>query len=147
MLIMDPATGHRTKKVKEFLKANRICLAMMPASTTYKFQMIDVVVGKLFKDGICDEWVTWMLNECEKMGTTAAGNYKHPTYPDCLQWVSKVWKELDTAGVVKASQRLGMTADPAPEVEGYVDKYFKDYQPDAEEIQVEDPDFAADLEE
>ena len=91
MLVMDPATGHRTKKVKEFLKANRICLAMMPASTTYKFQMIDVVVGKLFKDGICDEWATWMLNECEKMGTTAAGNYKHPTYPDCLQWVSKVW--------------------------------------------------------
>ena len=39
--------------------------------------------------------------------------------------------------------RLGTTADPGPEVEGYVDKYFKDYQPDGKEIQVEDPDFAA----
>ena len=120
---------------------------MVPASTTYKFQMIDVVVGNIFKDGICNEWATWMLNECEKMGTTSAGNYKHPTYPDCLQWVSKVWRELDTAGVVKASQRLGMTADPGPEVEGYVDKYFKDYQPGGEEIPVEYLDFAADLEE
>ena len=38
-----------------------------------------------------------------------------------------------------------MTADPGPEVEGYVDKYFKDYQPDDEEIRVEDTDFAAPL--
>ena len=48
---------------------------------------------------------------------------------------------------MKAAQRLGMTADPGPEIEGYEDKYFKDYQPDGEVIIVEDPDFAADLEE
>ena len=66
-------------KVKDFLKANRICLAMMPASMAYKFQMIDVVVGKLFKDHVCDNWAKWMLNESEKLGMTPAGNYKHTT--------------------------------------------------------------------
>ena len=59
----------------------------------------------------------------------------------------EVWRELDTTGVVKAAQRLGMTADPGPEIEGYEDKYFKDYQPNGEVIIVEYPDFAADLEE
>ena len=50
LLILDPATAHLHTDTKEFLKENRIALAMMPASTTYKFQIIDVVVGKAFKD-------------------------------------------------------------------------------------------------
>ena len=83
----NTATSYRTPEVKAFLKANRIALAMMPASTTYRFQMIDVVVGKLFKDKMCDQWATWMLEESQKLGTTAAGNYKHPSYVDCLNWV------------------------------------------------------------
>ena len=37
LLIMDPATSHWTEKVKAFLKASRMCLTMMPASTRYKF--------------------------------------------------------------------------------------------------------------
>ena len=62
---------------------------MIPANTTYKFQIIDVVVGKVFKDHMCDAWADWMLQECAKAGTTDAWNYKHPkfTYPDCLKWV------------------------------------------------------------
>ena len=118
---MDPATSHRTEKVKAFLKANRICLAMMPASTTYKFQMIDVVAGKVFKDLMCDAWANWMLEECKKQGTTAAGNYKHPIYPDCLKWVADSWAKLDTTGLRKAAKRLGMAADPGPVIPDYVD--------------------------
>ena len=54
---------------------------MMPASTTYRFQMIDVVVGKHFKDVMCDLWANWMLNESETKGMTEPGNiyYKHST--------------------------------------------------------------------
>ena len=135
LLIMDPATGHRTEKVKAFLKANRICLAMMPASTTYKFQMIDVVVGKVFKDHMCDAWANWMFEECKKVGTTAAGNYKHPTYPDCLKWVVQSWAKLDTAGVRKTAKRLGMGADPGPIIPGYVDEHFQEPKPSGEEVE------------
>ena len=54
LLIMDPASAHRVKEVLELLLELRVAVAMMPASTTWKFQMIDVAVGKPFKDAVCD---------------------------------------------------------------------------------------------
>ena len=62
--------------------------------------------------------------ECRAAGTTFAGNYKHPTYPDCLKWVAQSWAKLATAGVRKAAKRLGMSADPGPAIPGYVDENF-----------------------
>ena len=51
-----------------------------------------------------------------------AGNYKHPTYPDCLKWVTEVWDNLSTDGVKSKAQELGMSADLGPEIEGFVDE-------------------------
>ena len=135
-LIMDPATSHRGQKVKDFCKANRIQIVMMPASTTYLFQMIDVVVGKPFKDGMCDLWADWMLNENPKLGLTDAGIYQAPSQMDCISWVAQAWKELKTCGVVKKAKELGMTADPGPIVEGYVERNFEDPAPNAQEADV-----------
>ena len=56
----------------------------MPASTTYKYQLIDVLIGKVFKDHMFDSWSTWMLEENGKLGFTPAGNRKHPTLADCI---------------------------------------------------------------
>ena len=77
-----------------------------------------------------------MLKESEKVGTTQAGKYKHPTYPDCLNWVAKSWKDLNTAGVLKKAKDLGMTAEPGPEIEGYEDENFSDQQPVGPEVEV-----------
>ena len=118
---------------------------MMPALTAYKFQMIDVVVGKPFKDGMCSEWADWMLKGCATRGTTPAGNYKHPTPLDCNGWISKVWSELSMGGVKKKAEELGMAAAPGPEVQGYVDEAFRDAQPSGEEEVVRDPDLERDL--
>ena len=75
-----------------------------------------------------------MLEECRAAGTTSAGNYKHPTYPDCLKWVVQSWAKLDTAGVRKAAKRLGMTADPGPAIPDYVDEHFQDAEPSGAEV-------------
>ena len=40
---------------------------------------------------------------------------------------------------------LKMTADPGPEIEGYVDDAFEDAQPSGEEIEVRDSELDADL--
>ena len=118
---------------------------MMPASTTYKFQMIDVVFGKSFKDGMCNKWASWMLEECEKLGLTSAGNYKHPTYPDCLKWVKEVWDDLATDGIVSKAQELGMSADPGPEIPGYVETEFEDVQPNGPMVEYRDSELVEDL--
>jgi len=56
LLILNPATAHRAEAVLDILKELRIAVAIMPSSTTWKFQMIDVVVAKPFKDALCDKW-------------------------------------------------------------------------------------------
>ena len=76
-----------------------------------------------------------VLGECKKQGTTSAGNYKHPSYPDCLKWVADSWAKLDTTGVRKTAKRLGMTADPGPVIPGYVGQHFQDLVPSGDEIE------------
>ena len=133
LLIMDPATGHRTAAVKKFCKENRIQIAMMPASTTYLFQMMDVVVGKPFKDAMCEQWATWMM---KNNLVTPTGNWKKPSRMDCLDWVVRAWAELGISGIVKKSKELGMTPDPGPVVEGYVERKFNDEKPNEPEADV-----------
>ena len=133
LLILDPASSHRVEEVLDLLKDLRITVAMMPASTTWRFQMIDVTVGKPFKDLLCDQWATWMLENCERRGVTAAGNFRHPTPTECNTWVTKAWEELEMSGVLKKAAELGMTPAPGPPVEGYVEKQFVDVQPEGED--------------
>ena len=145
LFIIDPTPGHKAPEVKAFLKENKIRLAMMPASTTYKFQMIDVVVGKPFKDAMCDKWASWMLENQNEV--TAAGNYKHPERIDCVQWVYEAWKDLSMAGVIKKAAELGMTADLGPEIPGYKrDDDVVELEPSGAEIDVLLADIAGDLE-
>ena len=129
LLILDPATAHRAEEVRDLLKELRIAVAMMPSSTTWRFQMIDVVVGKAFKDALCDKWADWMLQGCDARGVTPAGNFRHPSPSDCNQWVTEAWHELRMDGVLKKAEELGMDAAPGPAVEGYVEEGFEDVQP------------------
>ena len=102
---------------------------MMPASTTYKFQMIDVVVRKPFKQAMCDQWATWMLKNQNEV--TKAGNYKHSKQADCVEWV---WEEFSMEGVKSKAVELWMTSDLGPEIEGYQPgKSYVDCQPSGEE--------------
>ena len=46
---------------------------------------------------------------------------------------------------MKKAKQLGMTADPGPEVEGYVDRHFQDEKPAGQEIEVVDPAYESNL--
>ena len=75
----------------------------------------------------------WMLENCERRGVTAAGNFRHPTPTECNTWVTKTREELEMSGVLKKAAELGMTPAPGPPVEGYVEKQFVDVQPEGED--------------
>ena len=64
---------------------------------------------------------------------------------DCLNWVVKSWKDLDTSGVVKKAKELGMTSELGPEIEGFEDGNFQDEQPSGNEVEVLDPEFEEDI--
>ena len=99
-----------------------------------------MVVGKVFKYGMCETWANWMLAECEKRGLTNAANFRAPTRLDCC-----AWEELGTARIVKTAKELKMTAELRTEVDDYVPKPFNNAVPDGGVEEVRDPELAADI--
>ena len=79
---------------------------------------------------MCEQWPTWMMTN---NFTTPSGNWKKPTEMDCLNWVVKAWEQVGSAGIRKKAKELGMTSDPGPVVEGYVDHKFNDEPADGKE--------------
>ena len=121
-LFLDPAKSHLTERVREKFAELRVDLAVMPASTTYKFQLIDVAIGKAFKDSMYEGWTKWMLEQNDSLGLTRAGNRKHPTLVNCVEWADAAWKNISADTIRKAAKKTYMTADPGPEIEGYQDE-------------------------
>ena len=63
-----------------------------------------------------------MLQTNDSLGLTAAGNRKHPTLKDVIEWLDTSWNAVSMEGVKKKAKELGMSAEPGPAVEGYVPK-------------------------
>ena len=123
LLMFDPAKPHLTSEVREKLKENNVDVAVMPASTTHKYQMIDVVVAKPFKNSLYNSWAKWMVEVCSELDpATSANNFRHPTRPDVLDWVKVAWENIKGSSVVKKAKDLLMTADPGAPVESYEDE-------------------------
>ena len=120
-LFLDPAKSHLTAAVRETFKELRIDLAVMPASTTYKFQLIDVAIGKVFKDGMYEGWTKWMLEENDSLGLTRAGNRKHPSLVNCVEWADAAWKNISADTIRRGAKKTYMMPEPGPEIEGYED--------------------------
>ena len=134
LLMMDAARSHLAESVRKLLRENRIDIAIIPASTTHIFQLIDVCVGKSFKDKVYEMWAEWMLNENDALGYTAAGNRKHPSLVNCVDWIYQAWQDFDEQIIVRTAPKLFMTADPGPPIEGYESKnYDGDEQVDENE--------------
>ena len=63
----------------------------------------------------------------------------------CLKWVKEVWDDLATDGIVSKAQELGMSADPGPEIPGYVETEFEDVQPNGPMVEYRDSELVEDL--
>ena len=78
----------------------------MSASTTWKYQLINVSVNKPFKHGIYEEWANWMLNDCLAKSLTKVSNMKHPTLQDLVDWIRKSWENLDPQIIFKIVEKV-----------------------------------------
>jgi hypothetical protein len=110
--------------------------------------MIDVACGKPFKDQMCHQWATWMLEECEKQGLTPAQNYRRPSQITCCQWVKAAWASVPTTteSWLKKAIALGMGPEPGPEIVGYEDGHeFEDVEPAGEDEIIRDAGLDEDI--
>ena len=93
-------------------------------STTYRFQLIDVAVGKPFKDELYERWATWMLEENNRLGLTSAENRRHPSRKNAFDWIKKSWDLPKPSSILNAVGKCYMNPYPEPVIEGYQEDYF-----------------------
>ena len=59
------------------------------------------------------------------------------------------WEQVKPEGIIKKAnscKQLGMCPEPGPPVEGYVDEFFEDIEPQGEEEEYGDAELLANLE-
>ena len=148
LLYWGPCRAHLTKQVRAALKVLRIHVVMIPASLTYKYQLVDVFIAAIFKRYIANEWTEWMVKKLERAYEhqegymEKSGNYIKPSVANCVVWANKAWEKMKThaAEIRKtADEKCYMgkeDAEMAPRmVEYYAGKFKCSYEP--EELDVD----------
>ena len=62
-----------------------------------------------------------MLNDCTKNGVTSVKNFKHPTIPNCMDWVKESWANIRADTITRTAPKVYMTPEPGPPIAGYED--------------------------
>ena len=143
ILYWDPATAHLTKRVRAALKVLRIHVVLIPASLTWKYQLVDVFIAAIFKRYISDEWTQWMVKKLERSYEhqegfmKKSGNYIKPSVAHCVVWANKAWEKMKkhAAAIRKtADEKCYMgkeDVEMAPRmVEYYAGKFKCSYEPE-----------------
>ena len=93
VLFWDPAKCHLTAAIKEVLKILNIISIFIPASLTYKHQLVDLVYAATFKRHLSGRWTNWFVEQLQKAETGEDGaympkslNYIKPTMALCVVW-------------------------------------------------------------
>ena len=84
-------------------------------------------------------WANWMVKENDGLGYTKAGNRKHPTRTNCVDWAWQAWQDLRPAIITKTAPKVYMTPDPGPPIPGYKGGNFGD-EPEENEDELSERD-------
>ena len=97
----DPAKAHCTRKVKALCDKLNIVVIFIPASLTYKYQLVDVCFAATFKEYYSTLWTRWFVGQLEKayMGEGKAYmpkslNYIKPSIAVCILWVQVAFAKM-----------------------------------------------------
>ena len=87
---MDHAEAHEAEKVKDWCKKNRVILAFMPASLTFRYQCVDVALAAQMKGVLYELWADWMgKTVMNNSFRTKSWNYIAPSKADVVDWCMK----------------------------------------------------------
>jgi hypothetical protein len=99
-LIMDDYSAHKVKVVTDKIKNTGSLVSIMPGGSTSRVQVLDVGINKPFKDKFRTAWTQWMITENRQ-------NNLSVSRPLLAQWVSSVWKSIDTTTVEHTWAKCG----------------------------------------
>ena len=77
-----------------------------------------------------------MLEENNRLGLTPAGNRRHPSRKNALDWIKKSWDSLKPSYILNAVDKCYMNPEPGPVIEGYQEENFEqEIEENEEELQ------------
>ena len=106
MLVLDAFRCHRMPFIKKKLVEDKTDLVIIPSGMTKMLQPLDVCVNKLVKDALRLLWNMWLL-EGDHMLTTD-GRMRILTLLDVVEWIAKVWHELDPTIIRKGFMKCSI---------------------------------------
>ena len=101
ILWWDPAKSHTTKKIQDLLTLLNIIAIFIPASLTYKYQLVDIVFAGTFKRYYIALWRAWFVKQLKKAYNNEEGaymakslNYIKPSISLCVVWVNLAYEKM-----------------------------------------------------
>ena len=136
VLIMDTASSHIHKEVKNELSSLNIDTVYIPGGCTSILQPLDVVINKPLKDKIRNQYLEWLEKAIKNKPNSAI---TPPDIEDVIKWcevgIASLSKELvkksfDTTGITKTSQLLADNNFLHAKLREVMNKYFEANQED-----------------
>ena len=107
---LDIATHHVTPAVYLWLKKHNVDKYLIPASLTYKLQMVDVSLAAQYKNHLYTLWCTWMLKQIEENKFRIPSlNYIAPSKGKCIEWCSIAWNMISNENIKNGCTRCYMS--------------------------------------
>ena len=101
LLWWDPAKAHCTVKVKAALDLLQVICIFIPASLTYRYQLVDVVFAATFKSYYVGSWRAWFTKQLLKAYNSEEGayrpkslNYIKPSISLCVVWAQLAYDKI-----------------------------------------------------
>ena len=107
----DPCKAHICPEVIKLTKKINLHTILIPASMTYKYQLVDVLIAAIFKKYVQNYWRAWMARRVLKAMEEDV-NYRHesfnyiePSIALCVVFANKAYqkvqKTLNEKGQIK----------------------------------------------
>ena len=104
-LVYDMFKAHLMDSIKKTLSEGNTDTAIIPGGLTSQLQPL---INKPFKDKVRVLWTEWMSSSTDH-ALTRGGRLKKPSITLWCDWVVKAWDEVDTAIIVKAFKKCGIS--------------------------------------
>ncbi|RWS24155.1 pogo transposable element with KRAB domain-like protein [Leptotrombidium deliense] len=107
LLVMDSHKAHLTDDYKKSLQRwYNTDLCIVPGGMTPLLQPADVCYNKSFKNKMKEKWNSWFAEEVE-----INDKVRRASYAIVAEWVSEVWKAVDSTMISNAFKHCGISKD------------------------------------
>lgn len=110
LLLLDSFSGHWTSEVKEHAAKLNVVLKAVPPKLTWKCQPADVAWIKPLKDGLRQEWVSYLRRQLAGHKCGECSIMMPPGRKEIAEWIVSCWNRVSTTTIINGFIKCGFLA-------------------------------------